>query len=189
MLLIISQSQEISRVVILKFHHTTVGPFTRAGNPATFTLAAGDFNPIEPSLFRISRNLGNIGSTNSTFAQLQVMNTIGNYFHICFAVLRGADSKSLQGMKTGYKITLSVLGWSGGVSGNQYIKIVLVPTTLQFSASVVNVFCWQPYQTKYHQQHHQSSWHNQKYYRPKGGQADQELHDQTQVQGQKPAKH
>jgi len=57
-----------------------------------------------------------------------VVDTIGDYLHFGLAVLRGANSKSLQGMKTGYKITLSVLGWSGGVSGNQYIKIVLVPT-------------------------------------------------------------
>ena len=189
MFFIVSQSQKISHIVILQFHHTPISPIAGTSNPAAFTLTARDFNPVEPSLFCVGRNLRDIRSTNATLAQLQMMNTIRNYLHICLAVLRGANSKSLQGMKTGYKITLSVLGWSGGVSGNQYIKIVLVPTTLQFSASDVNVFCWQPYRTKYHQQHHQASWHNQKYYHPREGQAGQELRDQTQVQGQKPAKH
>ena len=100
MFFIVSQSQKISHIVILQFHHTTISPFTRAGYAATFTLTAGDFNPIKPSLFRVGGNLGNIGSTNATLTQLQVMNTIRDYLHICFAVLRSTNSKSLQGMKT-----------------------------------------------------------------------------------------
>jgi hypothetical protein len=38
------------------------------------------------------------------------MDTIGDYLHFGLAILRGANPKSLQGMKTGYKITFSLLG-------------------------------------------------------------------------------
>ena len=69
MLFIISQSQEVSGIVIFEFHHTAVSPFTRAGYAAAFTLAARNFNPVKPSLFSIGRNLRNIGRTDATFSQ------------------------------------------------------------------------------------------------------------------------
>jgi hypothetical protein len=69
MLLIIGQGQEVGGIVIFEFHHTTVSPITGAGYTAAFTLAAGNLNPDKPSLFSVSGNLRNIGSTNATFSQ------------------------------------------------------------------------------------------------------------------------
>ena len=60
MLIIISEGEKISRIVILKFHHTAISPITGTGYAAAFTLAAGNFNPIKPGLFSVSGNLGNI---------------------------------------------------------------------------------------------------------------------------------
>ena len=100
MFFIVGQSQEVSRIVILEFHHTAISPITGTGYAATFTLAAGDFNPVEPCLFSVSRNLGNIRRTDTTFSQFQVMNTIGNYLHIGLAILGKTDLKTLKGVKT-----------------------------------------------------------------------------------------
>ena len=100
MFFIVSQSQKISHIVILQFHHTTISPFTRASYAATFTLTAGDFNPVKPGLFSISGNLRNIGSTNTSLAQFQVMNTIGNYLHVGLAILGKTNLKTLKGVKT-----------------------------------------------------------------------------------------
>jgi hypothetical protein len=60
MFFVIGQSQEVSGIVILKFHHTAISPITGTGYAAAFTLAAGNFNPVKPGLFSVSGNLGNI---------------------------------------------------------------------------------------------------------------------------------
>jgi hypothetical protein len=100
MLIIISEGEEISRIVILKFHHTAISPITGTGYATAFTLAAGNLNPIEPGLFCIGRNLRDIRSTNAAFTKLQMMNAIGNYLHIGLAILGKTDLKTLKGVKT-----------------------------------------------------------------------------------------
>ena len=100
MFFIVSQSQKISHIVILQFHHTPISPIAGTSNPAAFTLTARDFNPVKPSLFCVGRNLRDIRSTNATLAQLQMMNTIRNYLHIGLAILGKTDLKTLKRVKT-----------------------------------------------------------------------------------------
>jgi hypothetical protein len=99
-LLIVSVGDEVSRIMIFQLHHTAIRPFARAGYTATFTLAAGNLNPIEPGLFCIGGNLRDIRSTNAAFTKLQMMNAIGNYLHIGLAIVGKTNLKTLKGMKT-----------------------------------------------------------------------------------------
>ena len=108
MLFIIGQSNEITRLVILKLKHTTICPFTGLLETTTRTLATGNFNELGNITGTTIRRM--CAAREAITRTFEMVYLIARHLEQPFAIFF-AENKGFQGMIARHEITYLVWGY------------------------------------------------------------------------------